>query len=62
VSILNALVKPYGKLTREGEPSVEFRLLCSGELYNSKVVTADHRKCDSCRVLLTSPFELIVSS
>ncbi len=41
---------------------VEYRLACSGELYNRKVVTADWRKSDITRVLLRAPFELFVAS
>jgi hypothetical protein len=41
---------------------VEYRLACSGELYNRKVLTADHRKGDITRVLLRSPIELFVAS
>ena len=42
--------------------NVEYRLLCSGEIYNEKVVTMDWRKSDATRLLLTSPFELTVVS
>jgi hypothetical protein len=41
---------------------VEYRLACSGELYNRKVLTADWRKSDATRVLLKEPFELFVAS
>lgn len=40
----------------------EYRLLCSGELYNSTVQTADWRKSDATRVLLESPFLLFICS
>jgi hypothetical protein len=39
---------------------VEYRLACSGELYNRRVITADWRKSDITRVLLREPFELFV--
>ncbi len=45
-----------------GEVSVEHRLLCSGELFNARVMTADWRKSDVTRVLSRSPFELFVTS
>jgi len=41
---------------------VEYRLACSGELYNRRVVTANWRKSDITRVLLREPFELFVAS
>jgi hypothetical protein len=42
--------------------SFEYRLLCSGELYNAEVLTSDWRKNDVTRVLFDSPFTLIVCS
>jgi|SRR5579871_427415 len=42
--------------------TVEHRLACSGELYNSRVITANWRKSDVTRVLARSPFELFVVS
>ena len=42
---------------------VEYRLACSGELYNRGVVTADWRKSDITRVLLSERrVELFVAS
>jgi hypothetical protein len=41
---------------------VEYRLACSGELYNRNVLTADWRKSDVTRILLRTPFELFVAS
>lgn len=41
---------------------VEYRLACSGELYNRRVVTTDWRKSDTTRVLLREPLELFVAS
>lgn len=40
----------------------EYRLLCSGELYNSQVITSDWRKSDATRILLRSPCMLFVCS
>ena len=40
----------------------DYRLLCSGELYNARVVTFDWRKSDAARVLFDSPFSLAVCS
>lgn len=42
--------------------SFEYRLLCSGALYNANVRTFDWRKSDVTRILLESPFRLIVCS
>lgn len=40
----------------------EYRLLCSGELYNAEVITSDWRKSDGTRLLANEPFTLIVCS
>lgn len=40
----------------------EYRLLCSGELYNSNVITANWRKNDASRLLASEPFLLTVCS
>lgn len=40
----------------------EYRLLCSGEVYNANVITADWRKSDGTRLLATRPFLLSVCS
>lgn len=40
----------------------EYRLLCSGELYNSQIITTDWRKSDATRLLLGKPFTLAVCS
>lgn len=40
----------------------EYRLLCSGELYNANVITADWRKSDVTRSLVSGPFLLSVCS
>jgi hypothetical protein len=40
----------------------EYRLLCSGELYNADVITADWRKSDGTRLLASKPFLLSVCS
>ncbi len=47
--------------TANSGTTFEYRLLCSGELYNKNVLTLDWRKCSAARVLLTQPFELIVA-
>jgi hypothetical protein len=54
-----------GKLAQSSVAEVrqtEYRVLCSGELYNGNVLTSDWRKSDVTRVLLTSPFSLYVVS
>jgi hypothetical protein len=45
-----------------GEVEVEYRLACSGELYNRSIKTGDWRKSDATRILLRTPFELFVAS
>jgi len=40
----------------------EYRLLCSGEIYNGDVNTLDWRKSTQCRLILTSPFTVFVAS
>jgi hypothetical protein len=55
------------KARSEGELSagaveVEYRLACSGALYNRNIKTGDWRKSDATRVLLRTPFELFVAS
>lgn len=51
---------------RDGEaPAVEeseFRLLCSGVLYNGSVQTTDWTKSDASRLLMTEPVQLTVVS
>jgi hypothetical protein len=42
--------------------SFEYRLLCSGELYDAQAITADWRKSDATRLLLDEPFTLTVCS
>lgn len=41
---------------------VEYRLACSGEFYNRKVLTSDWRKSDITRILLQRPFFMSVVS
>ena len=48
--------------TVPGGIGVEYRLACSGELYNRRVLAPDWRKSDITRVLLRLPFELFVAS
>jgi hypothetical protein len=45
-----------------GAIRVEHRVLCSGELYNRRVLTSDWRKSDITRILLREPCELFVVS
>jgi hypothetical protein len=40
----------------------EYRLLCSGEIYNGDVETFDYRKSTASRLILTSPFTVFVAS
>ena len=42
--------------------TVEYRLACSAEFFNSTVIGADWRKSDVTRILLETPFELFVVS
>jgi len=44
------------------EATVEYRLVCSGVLYNSRVLIADWTRSDACRILSPSSFKLIVAS
>ncbi len=41
---------------------MEYRLVCSGVLYNSRVHTTDWTKSDACRIMSPSSFKLIVAS
>jgi len=60
--LLDYLKDPEFKKSPENFVIVEYRLLCSGELYNEKVLTFDWRKEDATRLLLTEPFGLTVVS
>ena len=40
----------------------EYRLACSGEIFNSNVTTFDHRKSTHSRLILLEPFSLFVCS
>jgi len=40
----------------------EYRMLCSGELYNARVFTSDRCKSSVARILCDSPFTLVVCS
>ncbi len=58
------LLKVLGD-TQEGHPgrvNVEYRLACSGEFYNRKILTCDWRKSDVTRILLERPFQIYVAS
>jgi len=46
---------------QEGDVAVEFRLCCSGTIYQDGII-GDWRKSDARRILLTRPFQLIVAS
>ena len=46
----------------DNRASFEYRLLCSGALYNSTIRTSDWRKSDATRPLVRSPFTLDVCS
>jgi hypothetical protein len=48
--------------TPSASTTVEYRLACSGELYNCRVQTSDWRKSDATRVLLEEPFPILVVS
>lgn len=47
---------------RSAGVNVEYRLACSGEFYNRKVLTFDWRKSDITRILLERPFPVFVVS
>lgn len=47
---------------RSAGVNVEYRLACSGEFYNRKVLTSDWRKSDVTRILLDRPFPISVAS
>jgi hypothetical protein len=40
----------------------EYRLLCSGELFNGSILTHDWRKSDGARILCDDPIQLLVAS
>jgi hypothetical protein len=40
---------------------IEYRLACSGELYNLRVQTLDWRKSEATRILLKTPVEFVIS-
>ncbi len=60
--ILNFLKKQSQKQTVGDFITCEYRLLCSGTIYNSDVLTADWRKSDATRIILMSPFTVFVAS
>jgi hypothetical protein len=51
-----------GKLTGGDPLTMEFRLLCSGVIYNGNVMTTDWTKSDVVRRILSKPFSLIATS
>ena len=60
--ILEYLAGKYGNLGDKDSIVTEYRLLCSGELYNGRVQTFDWRKSDVTRILLRAPCALRVVS
>ena len=44
------------------DETFDYRLVCSGDLYNADVQTLDWKKSDACRILLTHPFRLVVAN
>ncbi len=60
--VINYLSGEYGYPGDAGAIVTEYRLLCSGELYNSRVQTLEWRKGDTTRRLLHHPFLLRVVS
>lgn len=52
--LLGWLREEAGKPARSDTITTEYRLICSGELYNSDVRTTDWRKSDPCRWLATT--------
>ena len=58
--VLDFLKGPANQSDGDGDRvSFEYRLLCSGELYNAKVETSDWRKSDVACYLCGSPFTLL---
>jgi hypothetical protein len=57
LNLLKGLPDPKDK-----HVSFEYRLLCSGELYNGSVLTSDWRKSTAARILCDVPFSLLVVS
>lgn len=55
-------LKGFPGLNTEDSVEFEYRLLCSGEIYNASVHTADWRKSAPARILCDSPFWLSVVS
>jgi hypothetical protein len=51
-----------GKLSGKEERRAEYRMVCSGALYNRRVLTTDWRKSDASRILLIRPASLCVVS
>lgn len=62
--LLEFLEKASNQTNKPGGDTVgvEYRLACSGELYNRRVQTFDWRKSDATRLLLKTPLELFVAS
>ncbi|MHB8828942.1 MAG: hypothetical protein ACYC6Q_05370 [Syntrophales bacterium] len=60
--ILDLLKRSNLDATEASDVAFEYRLLCSGELYNANVITTDWRKSDVTRLLASGPFLLSVCS
>ncbi len=60
--LLQFLTQATGESAPPLGVAVEYRLACSGELYNRTVSTADWRKSDVTRILLRAPIEIFVAS
>ena len=60
--LLQFLTEATGESAPLHGVAVEYRLACSGELYNRTVSTADWRKSDVTRILLRRPIEIFVAS
>jgi len=60
--LLSFLKNQSQKQTVDDFITCEYRLLCSGTIYNGDVLTADWRKSDATRIILMSPFTVFVAS
>lgn len=60
--ILDFLKNQEDKSATDDFITCEYRLLCSGEIYSGDVLTTDWRMSDATRLILVSPFTVIVSS
>jgi hypothetical protein len=60
--ILSFLAGSFPSNAESGVIRFEYRLLCSGALYNGATITTDWSKGDAARPILLSPFSLFVCS